>query len=271
MTDSGWDIPGVPRDAAAGSAAAAGAAALAGPDGPGTGRPPGRRRAGSRMSRASASVSALAGSSAGAFARSAGGGGLSQPACSSCEGAPSGEDAALTPAAVSPAGSPSAGSRSAGSETAGCGAGPHAAAEALRSLSAVLDFLTQSDPGLWPEGLQADCLRALAVAESRQAAAHAKVLAAFSVPGGGLAGDGHRSARVWLTWQTQATRPAAGAKVGWMRRLQAHPVTAAALAGGVVSLSWAHQVCDWTDRLPSQVRDSADAELLAAASRRARA
>ena len=102
-------------------------------------------------------------------------------------------------------------------------------------------------------------------AESRQAAAHAKVLAAFSVPGGGLAGDGHRSARVWLTWQTQATRRAAATRVGWMRRLQAHPLVAAALAGGAVSLSWAHQVCDWTDRLPSQVRDSADGELLAAA------
>ncbi len=92
-----------------------------------------------------------------------------------------------------------------------------------RSLSAALDVLAQSDPAGWPEGLQADCLRALAVAESRQAAAHARVLAAFSVPGGGLAGDGHRSARVWLTWQTQATRRAAATRVGWMRRLQAHP------------------------------------------------
>src|SRR5215469_7230588 len=54
---------------------------------------------------------------------------------------------------------------------------------------------------------------------ARQVAAHAKVLAAFSVPGGGLNGDGHRSARVWLTWQTQATRNAAGAKVAWMHSL----------------------------------------------------
>ena len=127
---------------------------------------------------------------------------------------------------------------------------PVDAAQALAFVSAGLEFLAGADPGSWPEGFQADCLRALAVAESRQAAAHAKVLAAFSVPGGGLAGDGHRSARVWLTWQTQATRRAAAAKVGWMRRLDGHPVVAAALAGGAVSLSWAHQVCDWTDRLP---------------------
>jgi hypothetical protein len=84
--------------------------------------------------------------------------------------------------------------------------GPRDAAEALRSLSAALDVLAHSDPASWPEGLQADCLRVLAVAESRQAAAHAQVLAAFSVPGGGLAGDGHRSPRVWLTWQCAARR-----------------------------------------------------------------
>ena len=106
----------------------------------------------------------------------------------------------------------------------------------------------------------------LAVAESRQAATHAKVLSVFSRPGGGLAGDGHRSARVWLSWQTQATRPAAGAKVGWMRRLLDHPVIAAGLADGGISVSWAQQITDWTGRLPSAVRDSADEELLAAAS-----
>jgi hypothetical protein len=117
----------------------------------------------------------------------------------------------------------------------------------------------------WGEGLQADCLRALAVAESRQAAVHARVLSAFSVPGGGLAGDGHRSARVWLSWQTQATRRAAAGRVGWMRRLAEHPVISAALADGGVSVSWAQQVCDWTGRLPAAVREAADSELLAAA------
>ena len=147
----------------------------------------------------------------------------------------------------------------------GCDAGPQQAAEALRWLSAALDVLAHADPAEWPQGLQADCLRALAVAESRQAAAHARILTAFSVPGGGLAGDGHRSPRVWLTWQTAATRKAAGAKVAWMHQLAGHPVIAAALAGGDISLSWARQVGDWTDRLPDSVRDSADEELLSAA------
>ena len=89
--------------------------------------------------------------------------------------------------------------------------------------------------------------------------------AAFSVPGGGLAGDGHRSPRVWLTWQCAATRRAAAYRVSWMHRLDAHPVIAAALADGSFSLSWAAQIMDWTRTLPDHVRDAADGELLAAA------
>jgi hypothetical protein len=136
---------------------------------------------------------------------------------------------------------------------------------ALACLSAGLDFLAHADAGSWPAGVQADCLRALAVAQSRQTAAHARVLAAFSVPGGGLNGDGHRSPRVWLTWQAQATRRAAAGQVAWMRDLQAHPVIAAALAAGQLSVSWARQLLDWTSRLPAGHRDHADTQLLAAA------
>jgi hypothetical protein len=69
---------------------------------------------------------------------------------------------------------------------------PADATQALSYLSGALEFLADADPAEWPAGVQADCLRALAVAESRQAAAHARILAAFAVPGGGLNGDGHR-------------------------------------------------------------------------------
>ncbi|HUA42426.1 MAG TPA: DUF222 domain-containing protein [Streptosporangiaceae bacterium] len=219
MTESGWDIPGVPRDAPSGGAAAGQPDAPSAPSaGPGAGA-----RRGSRKRRPLSSASAVSGSSAGAFA-------------------PLADDVAAS--AASRLESP---------------------AQALALLSEALDYLTSADPAEWGEGLQADCLRALAVAESQQTAAHAKVLAAFSVPGGGLAGDGHRSPRVWLSWQTQATRFAAGQKVGWMHRLQGHPVIAAALAAGGISPSWGRQIGDWTDRLPAQVRDAADQELLAAA------
>jgi len=61
MTESGWDIPGVPRDAPSGGAAAGQ------PDAPSAGPGAGARR-GSRKRRPLSSVSAVSGSSAGAFA-----------------------------------------------------------------------------------------------------------------------------------------------------------------------------------------------------------
>ena len=134
-------------------------------------------------------------------------------------------------------------------------------------MSAALEFLAGADATEWPAGLQADCLRALAVAESRATAVHARVLAAFAVPGGGLNGDGHRSARVWLSWQTQSTARSAAVKVGWKNRLAGHPVLAAALAAGTISVSWAAQFAAWTDDLPCDVRDQADADFLTGAGR----
>src|SRR5215469_14148347 len=207
VTDPGWDIPGVPRDAAAGPAAgsAASGAGAAGADGSAAGRPS-RRRSGR-----AGSVSALAGSSAGAFSRSSDDAGQS-------------EAAPLAAGAAPPAGTPLPAGPSfaegAGGGTAAPGrVVPADAAQALSYLSGALEFLARADAAEWPAGVQADCLRALAVAESRQAAAHARILAAFAVPGGGLNSDGHRSARVWLTWQTAATRKAAGAKVASMHAL----------------------------------------------------
>ncbi len=147
------------------------------------------------------------------------------------------------------------------------GCWPDGPVQALAMLAAALDYLAHADPASWPEDMQASCLRSLAAAESRHTAAHAKVLAAFSVPGGGLAREGHHSPRMWLTWQTSATRRAAATHVAWMRRLAGHPALAAALADASVSPSWARQLSEWTGRLPEHARDSADAELLAAAAR----
>ena len=267
MTDPGWDIPGLPRDDAARLPAARAQTLARGL----SARPAGEsRRTGKRGSkgRPAVSVSALDGSSAGAFARPGGSVGRLRMAH---RRRPLPRRAAASSAASSPArrrprpaplGARDRRLRLARSAAA---ARPADAAQALAFCPAALEFLAHADPAEWGEGLQADCLRALAVAESRQAAAHARVLSAFSRPGGGLAGDGHRSPRVWLTWQTAATRRAASGKVGWMRRLAEHPAVAAALADGSVSVSWARQICDWTGRLPAAVRDDADGELLAAA------
>jgi len=50
-----------------------------------------------------------------------------------------------------------------------------------------------------------------------------------------------------------------------MRRLSAHPTVADALAQAEISESFARQVCEWTDLLPSEHRGDADQILLAAA------
>ncbi len=292
MTDPGWDIPGIPRGAASpaacipagddsppgagscrgeGSPAAAGSRAAA--------SAAGRTPASSQTPRPAASASASAGSSAGAFAAPMPAGPTSViPPCDVASNAtrPGGDTAGSAALGGTRPGGGTGDSAAGDRASRGADGGPPTAGtqvraadpvQALAFLEAGLEFLAHADAAEWPAGLQADCLRALAVAESRHAAAQAQVLAAFSVPGGGLAGDGHRSPRVWLTWQTQATRRAAAAQVTRMRGLQAHPRIAAALAAGQVSLSWARQITDWTDRLPDSHRGDADEQLLSAARR----
>jgi hypothetical protein len=138
-------------------------------------------------------------------------------------------------------------------------------AQALAWLDGALAHLARADPAAMTAAEQADCLRALEVAQARQVAARSAVLAAFTGPGGGMEADGQGSPRTWLTWQTKVSRPAASAAVVWMRRLRCHPAVAAALAAGQVSCSWARQICDWTDPLPSDCRTDAEEFLLTAA------
>jgi len=127
-----------------------------------------------------------------------------------------------------------------------------------------LRWLASADMAEVPVPVQAGCLRGLEQALSIHAAARASALAAFAAQGGQEA-DGHGSPRTWLTWQTRVTRQAASAALAWTRRLAAHPAVADALADAAITVSWARQVCDWTDRLPADARPDADAILLAAA------
>ena len=143
---------------------------------------------------------------------------------------------------------------------------PGSAGEAMGMVLAGLGWLAsaEADVASVPASVQADCLRGLEQAASMHVAARAKVLAGFAAQRG-FEDDGQGSARVWLTWQARVTAGAARAAVGWMRRLADHPAVAEALAGGGLSVSWARQVTDWTDRLPAQARGDADVILVAAA------
>ncbi len=136
--------------------------------------------------------------------------------------------------------------------------------EAVAVVQAGLAFLASAEVAGLPGEVLAAAVRGLAGAESVHLAARSRLLGAFTAQDAPVA-DGHPTTKSWLRWQTRVTQGAAGAEVGWMRRLAAHPRVAAALAARAISPSWALQVCRWTDELPAGVRDDADAILLGAA------
>ena len=65
--------------------------------------------------------------------------------------------------------------------------------------------------------------------------------------------------------KTGVTRGAAVAYTAWVRRSQAHPRVAAALAAGEIPESAARTLCLWTDKLPQERREDADKILADAA------
>jgi len=141
---------------------------------------------------------------------------------------------------------------------------PATVGEALSAISAGLSRINSVDAATLTTAEQADCLRALEQATAMHTAARARVLAAFHADGR-CEGDGHGSTRTWLKWQTRITGGAAAGAIGWMRRLSAHPGVGDALASAEISESWARQICEWTEKLPGEHRDAADAILLGAA------
>ena len=95
-------------------------------------------------------------------------------------------------------------------------------------------------------------------------AARTSILAAFT-SGQGYAADADYSPRAWLIHKTRITKGAAVGYTAWVRRAAAHPQVAAALAAGEVAESVARTICGWTDKLPQECQEDADAILLGAA------
>ena len=75
---------------------------------------------------------------------------------------------------------------------------PATVADATAMARAGLAFLAPADTASLTTAEQADCLRALAQAESIHTAARARVLSAFTAQAG-YEDDGHRSPRTWLS------------------------------------------------------------------------
>lgn len=132
--------------------------------------------------------------------------------------------------------------------------------QALAMVQAGLSFLTGSAVA----GQEAEALIGLEKTEARLTAARARALSAFCT-GHGYEADGQFGPKPWLRAFTRITRGAADRALAWMRRLDAHPAVAAALAEERITASWAREICGWTSRLPAELIQNADTILLAAA------
>jgi Domain of unknown function (DUF222)/HNH endonuclease len=137
-------------------------------------------------------------------------------------------------------------------------------AEALAMVRSGLGFLAAADWTQMPAEAQAQCLSALERADAVGTAAQARALAAF-IACQGYCQDGDYSARSWLIHQTRITKGTATDHIGWSRRTGTHPRILDALTSEDLSTSYARTICFWTDKLPADCRDSADAILVSAA------
>ena len=137
--------------------------------------------------------------------------------------------------------------------------------EALELACAALRVAAAADPAQAPAEVQGRCLQLAEQAGAIITAARSGVLAAFTA-GQGYTADAQYGAVPWLMVKTGITKGAARGHVGWARRAASHPQVMAALAEGtVLSESMARTICQWTDKLPGDCRDDADAILVAAA------
>src|ERR1039458_6297199 len=140
------------------------------------------------------------------------------------------------------------------------------AAEAADLARAGLRYLAAADPTQLTASEQAECLHDLERITAVTTAARASVLGGFTA-GKGYCEDADYSPRSWLIHQTRITKGAATGHTACVRRARAHPRIMAVLAAGEMSESYARTLCGWTDQLPDECRDTADAILVAAAGR----
>jgi Domain of unknown function (DUF222) len=142
---------------------------------------------------------------------------------------------------------------------------PVSLADALAMRRAGDHYLAAADPTAYTAAEQAGVLVEMEQCAAMAAVARAWFLGAF-ISGQGPAADGDASARTWVLRKTGVTLGCASGHVGWSRRVQAHPLVAAALAeGGRVSASMGKVICGYTDKLPAGDRDAADVILLGVA------
>ena len=136
-------------------------------------------------------------------------------------------------------------------------------ADAMATVRAGLGFLAAPTPPRCPPGagrVPADP----GAGHALGTAARASILAAFTAAQG-YHEDARVQPQVLADQPDRVTKGAATAYTAWVRRAAAHPRVIAALAARDMSESFARTICDWTDKLPEDCQDAADAILVAAA------
>ena len=136
--------------------------------------------------------------------------------------------------------------------------------QAVETLKSAMGYLAGIDATQLPTAEQAQILQGLEQVDAAEIAARASVLGGFTV-NRGYCEDADDSPRTWLINQTRITKGAAAGHTGWARRAAAHPVIKQALAAMDISESFARVICWWTDKMPGDCRDQADAVLAGAA------
>jgi hypothetical protein len=137
--------------------------------------------------------------------------------------------------------------------------------EAIGVMKAAARYLADADyPGL-PAQVIADVLAGMEHVDAAQAAIRGKAGDAF-IDAKAHQEFGHKSLTAWYRNQTRVTDPVAKAHAAWARRLDQHPVIAAALREmAVISESWARTVTGWTSQFPDEVIPRADEIMVQAA------
>jgi hypothetical protein len=138
---------------------------------------------------------------------------------------------------------------------------PASTFDALDMVLTGLRYLNAGDPTALLTAGQARVLKTLEQAHAMTTAAHASALGAFTA-GQGYSEDGEYSPRSWLIHQADITRAAAFAHTAWAARAKAHPKIARAMAGGIMSESWARTLCEITGKLRADKVDEADGLLV---------
>jgi hypothetical protein len=136
--------------------------------------------------------------------------------------------------------------------------------EAMDMARAALGYLAAADATQLAPETQAECLRGLERTDAISTAVRASFLASFTA-GQGYSADADYSARGWLMHKTRISKGAAASHAAWAKRAATHPRVVAALAAEDLSESYGRTICQWTDKLPGDCREAADAILLSAA------